>query len=101
MNAVHAARYYRLAREIEEYADAGHAEGHDEGCTPGERYLLLEENTHGGWWLSTFDTPEDAADAHANQEYASEWTRTELLVDLDTGANYWPGPATFTWRPAT
>lgn len=87
-----------LAEWLDEYADRGHDSGFDEGCTPGMRYLLIEENVRGGFWLSTFDDPETAADYHANQEYAGEWTATELLVDLDTGLEYWPGPATFVWQ---
>lgn len=92
-------RKQRLARILADYEDSWHDTGYADGCTPGERYLLIEENARGGFWLTTWSDLDSAADYHANQEYAEEWTATELLVDLDTDDEYEPGPATFKWDP--
>lgn len=93
-----ARRHARIQSWLDHYENDGHDEGWDEQISWDSRYLLVEGNVRGGVWLTTFDDPAQAADYHANQEYASEWTKTELLVDLDTGAEYWPGPATFEWQ---
>lgn len=93
-------RERRLREELVEHADSGHALGHDEGCAYGERFLLIEENVRGGYWLTTFDTIEEAAEYHASQEYAGEWTATEEIVDLDTGQRFEPGRRAQVWVPA-
>lgn len=100
-NHGHPDRVHRLRHLVAEYEHRGHAAGHVASCTEGCRYLLIEENVRGGFWLTTFDTAEAAAEYHAGQEYASEWTATELLVDLDDGREFRPGPVAFGWVPET
>lgn len=73
-------RQYRLR---EEYLDSGHGSGHLDGCKYGDRYLLIEENVRGGYWLTTWALPEDALVYHREQEYAHEWTASAELLDLD------------------
>jgi hypothetical protein len=90
-------RAARLAAFVAEYETQMIAPGAIDALDEG-RYLLLEENTRGGWWMSTWPELESAAAYHVNQEYAGEWTATEALIDLDTGDTYRPGPARFTWE---
>lgn len=58
------------------------------------RYLLVEENrTLKGFWLSSHDSPETAADYHDSQERVANWP-VLVLVDLRTGDRYQAVPST-------
>lgn len=61
-----------------------------------DRYLLIEKNVRGGYWLTSHRTPEEAAAGHDNQEYVEDW-EPELLVDLVTGDRY-RGVTTTGWK---
>lgn len=37
------------------------------------RYLLVEANVRGGYWLTSGDDPKVLVDRHLNQEYAEDW----------------------------
>lgn len=49
----------------------------------GDRYLLVEENTRGGYWLTTGDDANALLADHVNQEYADDW---ELVGVFDLAA---------------
>lgn len=62
----------------------------DSGCNrgyeliEGDRYALIEKSRcDGSVWITTWASPEQAADYHDNQEYAEDWN-IEALVDLRT-----------------
>lgn len=53
---------------------------------PAGRFLLVEHNRLSATvWLSTWATPEEAAEYHDGQEYADDWFKCEL-IELSTGA---------------
>lgn len=52
-----------------------------------DRYVLVETSRYGQTWVTTHASPDAAAQAHASQEYAEDWT-CELIVDLLTGNEY-------------
>lgn len=61
------------------------------------RYMLLEENFYDkSAFVTTFDTPEEAAVYHDGQEYPEDW-RIVALVDTQTGEEYYPVTTT-TWE---
>lgn len=76
----------RLARIIEEHdGDAFEVTASTEEAP--KRYALVEMNVGGStppYWVTTHDTPSDAANYSINQEYASDWGIVSL-TDLQTG----------------
>lgn len=82
---------------IDEYGHNLHGDGEEglAGLDRNKPYILIEENVRGGYWLTSFDTPERAADYHDNQEYGEEWTIVEL-VNVETGESLSPSTET-TW----
>ena len=57
----------------------------DDDGQPIGRFLMVEHATiDSRFWLTPFDSPEDAVDYHVNQEYASEWM-IDQIIDLHTG----------------
>lgn len=78
-------RASRLAEIIEEHGGDAF-EVTDETGEP-ERYALVEVNVGGStppYWITTHDTPSDAAAYSINQEHASDWGIVSL-TDLQTG----------------
>ncbi len=87
---------------VDEYAsEPHHASGAaDWGLDRTKDFLLIEANAWGGWWLSSHDTAEAAADYHDHQESAADWGVVEL-VNHRTGQRYVVEDAGRTrWRPA-
>lgn len=87
---------------IEEIQDAGGWHNDDGGISsldPADGYLLVERNyRYGrGYWLSSFTTPEQAANCQPNQEYAEDWEPI-VLIDLDNGQRF-RGVAKIEWYP--
>lgn len=76
----------RLARIIEEHdGDAFEVSRSIEEAP--KRYALIEVNVAGStppYWITTHDTPSDAAAYSIYQEYASDWGIVSL-IDLQTG----------------
>jgi hypothetical protein len=61
---------------------------------PEHRFLLVERTHYDGLhYLTTHETPEDAADYHDGQEYPDDWSIVEL-IDLDTGRTFDAEPHT-------
>lgn len=77
-----------LADYIAEYEGRGPCGDTFEDVAEGfARFLLIEENVRGGYWLTTHRSPDDALDYNRGQDYAADWTPDEL-VDLETGDRY-------------
>lgn len=76
----------RLARIIEEHdGDAFEVSRSIEEAP--KRYALVEANAGGSeppYWITTHDTPSDAASYSIHQDYASDWDIVSL-TDLQTG----------------
>lgn len=63
------------------------------------RWLLIERSVHdGSLYLTTHDSPQDAAAYHESQECPDYWD-VDALIDLDTGTSLRPVTTT-TWEPA-
>jgi hypothetical protein len=77
------APYERLLAEYGESIH-GFCELADMPIDPAEKYMLVEENTHGGYWLTTGNDPAHLLEYQVEQEYAEEW-EIVTLVDLTTG----------------
>lgn len=79
MNAERKARYEAYVADWEPA---------DEERTP-DQFLLIEVSAFNRQevMFSTYDTPQDAADAHYNQEYPGDWEIIEI-VDLDTDEKF-------------
>ena len=76
----------RLARIIEEHDGDTFEVANSTDGEP-KRYALVEMNVAGStppYWVTTHDTPSDAAAYSINQEYASDWDIVSL-TDLQTG----------------
>jgi hypothetical protein len=77
---------------------------HDE-CLPVhvplDRFLLVQRNLGGAgpsFWLTTHASPFLAGNYIAAQEFPEDW-RTEVLLDLDTGARMTEGAHIILWEP--
>lgn len=64
---------------------------------PIDRFVLVEASISGNpeRYITTHESPEDAAAYHDGQDHPEEWA-IEVLVDLDTGARLSPNTVT-TW----
>lgn len=72
---------------IQEYMHNPHGGSADEWSVDRDApFLLVEENTSGGYWLTSGATVEDLVTYHVNQEYASEWYVLGVY-DAATGDN--------------
>jgi hypothetical protein len=64
----------------------------ESGAESMQRYLLVEENVGSAkveqpCYLSTHDSPQEAATYAAGQEYPEDWA-VRYLLDLDTGERF-------------
>jgi hypothetical protein len=92
-------RRRRMAAVVERHGgeDASHDGGGLPEVDPSRRYLLVERDRQSeGTWFTSHESPADAGDYSANQEYAEAWEPLEL-VDLDTGERFRP-EITVAWR---
>lgn len=82
---------------IEQYGENihGHCRLEDLDLDPNAKYLLVQSNVRGGYWLASFDDKDDAYGYHINDEYAEDWI-WECLVDLETGHKFHPKTVTVT-----
>lgn len=63
------------------------------------RWLLIERSVYDGeLYLTSHNSPDEAADYHDFQEYVDDWI-VDALVDLDTGTTRMASTQT-TWEPA-
>lgn len=83
-------------RAIREYGDNIHGyHGNDPevleifDLDPNAKYLLVQRNVRGGYWLSSFDDRDDAYTYHISDEYAEDWL-WETLIELESGKSYHP-----------
>lgn len=67
---------------------------------PDCEWLLLEENTHGGYFVSLHMDPQSAADYHHNQEYRQDWS-INRLINLATEVEYVDCGWVVQWREIT
>ena len=62
-----------------------------------QRYVLVEESRYdGSYYVTSFETPFDAAEYHDIQEYPEDWI-IETLIDTKTGDQYYAVQST-TWE---
>ena len=76
------AAYERDLHEGEEQENSIDPEGFRRG-----RFVLVQKSRFGGFWLTSFDSPGDAAEYHDGEEYPEDWPIIELL-DTQTGCRY-------------
>lgn len=77
------ARARRFSTLADQYPGDYDASDHD--ASNADRWALIERSqVNGSYWLTTHESPADAADYNTTQDDADDWTPL-LLVDLDTG----------------
>lgn len=60
---------------------------------PDAGFLLVQESRHGGYWLGSYGSVDDAASYIDSEEYAEDW-ETVGLWELRTGDRYDASPTT-------
>jgi hypothetical protein len=85
-------RAARVKAVSDEYRDQAHDGAREALAVDGSsRYVMVERNLRygRGYWLSQFDSPDEAGAYHLGQEYREDWDLIKL-VDLDTGKEWEP-----------
>lgn len=81
---------YEYGEDLHGYNTIG-----DMNLNPEADWIMVEENTHGGHYLSTWDDRDRAYAYHMEQEYAEEWLFVKI-VNLKTGDAFTPGRVEYT-----